>query len=374
MVTPDGLVYELDMGRLDKFAEVVVSTVSSESEVRLGVNDNLTDGATRYTVMDVNGNWVNGTTADGNDFIVDFDLLTRLNLLGNDYSFKEVYLPIRVTTHYDQIRGVDGSLTPASGEAYTQEYTLKLTRVNDDNTLRAIQVSANTAGTVADYDNEDAAKPNLNDATNGWYTVENGVDVYTVAVDESQVTANVSIRATDAVAMMTTGVGVRAGDPKVGDPSLANLVVNLADFDEMVQIEIRVRAEEDPAGTYKTSYLRIIRKSSDAGLKDVFTVHPYRGLSDQPITTHGETMNSALVPVGYNGGYTVWVSSVKTTIPVIDLTALASKQGAEVSLAPYDETKTAADQSYGTASKGSATYNASDLTDQTRFAVKVVSS
>ena len=34
----------------------------------------------------------------------------------------------------------------------------------------------------------------------------------------------------------------------------------------------------------------------------------------------------------------------------------------------------AADQSYGTASKGSATYNASDLTDQTRFAVKVVSS
>ena len=399
--TPDGIVYELTMGRKDQFAEILVSTIRNDADtfIVLGNNEDVTGTGIykdRYTTIDSAKQHISPYTVEANNrFIIDFDLWTALNEneqynTGASYSFKEIYVPILVTTKYHATNAA------ISSNAYTEEYTLKLRRINDDNTLKSIYIETvdgtNTRTVAADYDNDYAKPKRLLD----WVDNKNySVDTYNLTVPSSQHTADITITATDPVAMVTTGVGVKAKDPAVGDPYQVNLQIDLTTGEEVYEVEIKVRAEENPAGMYKTSKLRIVVQSNNAELEDVFTVHPYLDDKSNPaleITTHGEEMPDAdLTALGdtensvdlsqvFDGGYDIWLSHNKATVSTVDLTAKAAKSAAKVAILPCDPKtiKTVADLNTlfaaetGTPSEATTTKTA--LTDGTTFAVRVESS
>ena len=313
--------YTLNVGAEDKWAELTITPTNMANAVALRTDevgyraDDRAGIRTRYNndnqaVFTSNTEGVTGSSGKGH-FSLALDELTWLSKTDpyTNVTFKEVYVPVEVSTG-----------------TYTQEYIIHLVRVNNDNSLRAINVET-PDGADNDYDNEYTdPKKQLGAILAG--QDEKGNDIYRIMVDEINTIANnIIIRATDDAAMVSVSTpNGQAPNPVPGDRSQVTIRrVDLTNG-EMTRFEIKVRAEDGYADQYKTSYLEIYRVNDDVGLKDVYLSFDYKG---QVLDVHG-------VPqMGEDGKVTyVFLLSTEYAEPVKDatLTAIANRQAALVQI------------------------------------------
>ncbi|MCM1296606.1 MAG: hypothetical protein NC311_13800, partial [Muribaculaceae bacterium] len=332
-------VYELKVGSDDNWVELELTALNSTAKMGLGhtYQKGLRDegnyavavnGASGQSIFTRNGN---GISVDGTGrFSLNLDELLWLDMkLGNkavdvynDASMKEAYVDLTVT---DAVTGV------------SRIYTVHILRVNDDASLRRIQVVGDeeTVATGHLYDNVETGEPERLGDLEVIKDVDAStelVDVYRISIDDTNTKIDLSVRATDDAAMVTLSEpDGKADDPAEGDASSVTHR-NVPVTEEMTQFEIKVRSEDGNPGSYKTSYLQVFRTNSNAELKDVILTYPYDAktnlnvhgiLKDDPDAATGKPVYEFVVSSKMN-------DKKELNIANATLTAIAKYQGAQV--------------------------------------------
>ena len=250
-----------------------------------------------------------------------------------DSAYKDVYVQLYVKTPY-----TDGSNTST---AYVEEYTLHIIRSNSDNTLRLIEMvpslssAADIAANTQLYDNVkptttpvdpwkgylDAAKrPNGSTDPVMTSVTENGSTVYQMYVDSSINKTAITIQATYESSQVSVGVDTA---PAITPSSTYVQTIPVVLTQEKTRLQIIVRAADNLANNDVVYYLDIYRTDSDATLKEVFTTHDVSG---NPFKT------MAIQDTNDTSRYDVYISTDQTSLTNVDLTAIANKLAAQVTL------------------------------------------
>ncbi|MCM1296690.1 MAG: hypothetical protein NC311_14225, partial [Muribaculaceae bacterium] len=361
--------YEASIGADDKWLEIEVAAMDPSTKITLGYNFGTNTGDAKGILdqnynadlravyySNINGGVANSVVAaDGKGhFAINLEKLTHLSrtMPGNvvneftSATFKDVYIDIIVTT-------VDN---------VSRTYTLHVTRVNDDDSLRLIKVNPEDPQEAAKlYDNLGST------ADEGWLgkldvikTVDEltGEDLYRVLIGEVNDKFDLTLRATDDAAQLTVSEpGESAKDPGDGDSSIVS-VRSIPMEGEMLRFEIKVKAEDAAAGDYKVSYLQVYRTSDDATLKDAQLTFDFQDWTydkdagsaqkgqTEPMTVHGVLEeDNDLNPYGTDGLYRFTLSvkrdpflsdmdldDILASLDVKDaiVTAIANKLAAQV--------------------------------------------
>ncbi|MCM1440018.1 MAG: hypothetical protein NC131_12580, partial [Roseburia sp.] len=342
--------YMMSIGNDARYIELDVSTMNRGNSVSLGYNrggvlDESYKSSGTNAVDSYNSRGAN--TQGTGRFVIDLDQLIWLDRRTatnkgetvdfRNASFKEAYVDVIVS-------GVDGT---GAANGVQRTYTLHLLRVNDDDTLRMLQVTTTVDGTVNRYDNALDTPDELGEWTKTKDT-DGKTDVYRVMIDESYDRAAITVRATDDAAMTTLSKpGEGAKDPVKSDSYIASLK-NVALVDEITRFEVKVRAEDSDEGYYSTSYLEVFRTSSDAGLKEVLLNYSFadgKGAA-VPMSVKGVFQNDASTDPNstFGGTYRFVMSTKEDTLAIKNATllAIANRQTSQVTIGDKDNKTLAA--------------------------------